>query len=66
MTDYGTGSPRWLLDKGVASVKVRDGVFPESNNLIFLDYHERLIRAFGKRYAGSSDIDHVDIGSVGC
>jgi Beta-galactosidase len=25
MTDYGTGSPRWLLDKGVASVK---GVVP--------------------------------------
>ena len=66
MTDNGTGSPRWLLDKGVASVKVRDGVFPEYNNPIFLDYHERLIRAFGKRYAGSSDIDHVDIGSVGC
>ena len=66
MTDYGTGSPRWLLDKGVASVKVGNGIFPDHNNLIFLDYHERLIRAFGKRYAGSSDIDHVDIGSVGC
>ena len=47
MTDYGIGSPRWLLDKGVASVKVRDGVFPEYNNPIFLDFHERLIRASG-------------------
>jgi len=61
-----TGSPRWLLDKGVASVQVRGGVFPDYNNPIFLDYHERLIRAFGERYAGSPDIDHVDIGSVGC
>jgi hypothetical protein len=58
--------PRWLLDKGVASVKLDNGVFPDFNNPIFLDYHERLIGAFGKRYAGSADIDHVDIGSVGC
>jgi hypothetical protein len=59
-------TPRWLLEKGVASVKMGEGVFPDFNNPIFLDYHEKLIRAFGRRYAGSADIDHVDIGSVGC
>ena len=66
MVEYKAGSPQWMLDKGVASVPVGDGTFPDSNNPIFLDYHERLIRAFGARYAGSPDIDHVDIGSVGC
>jgi len=66
MVEYKAGSPQWMLDKGVASVPVGDGTFPDSNNPIFLDYHERLIRAFGARYAGSSDIDHIDIGSVGC
>ncbi|MGZ8394299.1 MAG: DUF4832 domain-containing protein [Nitrospira sp.] len=66
VSEYKTGTPQWLLDKGVASVKESDGIFPDYNNPIFLDYHERLIRAFGERYGRSVDIDHVDIGSVGC
>ena len=66
VSEYKTGTPQWLLDKGVASVNESDGIFPDYNNPIFLDYHERLIRAFGARYGGSVDIDHVDIGSVGC
>src|SRR5262249_55952235 len=41
-------------------------IFPDHNNPVFLDYHQRLIRVFGARYAGSPDIDHIDIGSVGC
>jgi len=60
------GSPQWLLDKGVDNVPVEDSAFPDFNNPIFLDYHERLLKAFGARYAGSPDIDHIDIGSVGC
>lgn len=66
VSEYKTGTPKWLLDKGVGSVKESDGIFPDYNNPIFLDYHERLIRAFGERYGRSLDIDHVDIGSVGC
>jgi hypothetical protein len=66
MSEYDTGSPRWLLDKGIDSVAVEGGTFPDYNNPIFMDYLERLIRAFGERYAGSLDVDHVDIGSVGC
>lgn len=66
VSEYKAGTPQWLLDKGVASVKESDGIFPDYNNPIFLDYHERLLRAFGARYGRSVDIDHVDIGSVGC
>ena len=66
MTEYKAGSPGWLLHKGIGSVAVDGGIFPDYNNPIFLQYHEKLIKAFGERYAGSPDIDHVDIGSVGC
>ncbi len=66
VSEYKTGTPQWLLDKGVGSVKETDGIFPDYNHPIFLEYHERLIRAFGERYGRSLDIDHVDIGSVGC
>ena len=66
MTEYKAGSPAWLLRKGVGSVKLGGGAFPDYNSPTFLMYHEKLIKAFGDRYAGSPDIDHVDIGSVGC
>jgi hypothetical protein len=51
---------------GVDSVAVGSDIFPDHNDPIFLEYHERLVRAFGERYDGSLDVDHVDIGSVGC
>ena len=66
MAEYRSGSPTWLLDKGVATAPAGSGLFPDYNNPIFLQYHEKLIRALGDRYSGSPDIDHVDIGSVGC
>lgn len=66
MTEYEKGSPAWLLEKGVASVSVAGGTFPDYNDPRFLEAHERLLRAFGVRYGHSPDIDHVDIGSVGC
>lgn len=66
VSEYKTGTPQWLLDKGIRSVKETDGIFPDYNHPMFLEYHERLIRAFGERYGRSVDIDHVDIGSVGC
>jgi len=66
MSEYKSGSPQWLLDKGVASIPVSGGTFPDCNSPIFVEYHERLLKAFGDRYAGSPDIDHIDIGSVGC
>jgi hypothetical protein len=66
MPVYKTSTPKWLLDKGVAHVEVDEGVFPDHNDPAFLRFHERLIKAFGDRYAGRPEIDHVDIGSVGC
>jgi hypothetical protein len=60
------GTPAWVLEKGVGAVKLSKGSFPDFNDPVFLDYHGKLIRAFGTRYANSPDIDHVDIGSVGC
>lgn len=66
MSEYQSGSPAWLLAKGVAVVNVGDGRFPDYNNAIFLEYHERLIKALGARYGRSPDIDHIDIGSIGC
>jgi len=66
MTVYKGSTPKWLLDKGVDSVAVDGDIFPDYNNPLFLDYHERLIRAFGERYAGKPEIDSIDIGSVGC
>lgn len=59
-------TPQWLLEKGVDSTKVDGGIFPDFNNPVLLGHHEKLIRAFGARYARSPDIDHVDIGAVGC
>lgn len=66
MTVYKGSTPKWLLEKGVDSVAVGSDIFPDHNSPVFLDYHERLLRAFGERYAGKPEIDHVDIGSVGC
>ncbi len=66
VTEFEKGSPEWLFRKGVARFQETDGVFPDYNNPIFLEYHDRLIQAFGGRYDGSPDIDHIDIGSVGC
>ena len=63
---YKGSTPKWLLDKGVDSVAVGRDIFPDHNNPVFLEYHRRLVKAFGDRYAGTSEIDHVDIGSVGC
>lgn len=62
----GDSTPSWLIDMGVDSIAVQDGSFPDHNHSLFLQYHQQLIKAFGERYDGSPDIDHIDIGSVGC
>jgi hypothetical protein len=66
MSVYKGSTPKWLRDKGVESVAVGGDIFPDHNSPVFLAYHERLLEAFGNRYAGKPEIDHVDIGSVGC
>jgi hypothetical protein len=66
MSVYKGSTPKWLLEKGVRSAAVRGGTFPDHNDPVFLRHHELLVKAFGARYAGKPEIDHVDIGSVGC
>jgi hypothetical protein len=66
MSVYKGSTPQWLLDKGIDRVAVGGDIFPDHNNPVFLRYHERLLKALGDRYAGRPEIDHVDIGSVGC
>jgi hypothetical protein len=66
MSVYEGSTPRWVHDKGIDSVTVGTDIFPDHNSPVFLDYHERLVKAFGNRYAGKPEIDHVGIGSVGC
>jgi hypothetical protein len=66
MSVWKGSTPKWLLDKGVGSVAVGGDIFPDHNDPLFLERHELLLRAFGGRYAGRPEIDHVDIGTVGC
>lgn len=58
--------PGWLAAQGVGQVGSSGEELPDHNNPLFIAYHERLVKEFGARYAGSTDVDHVDIGSVGC
>jgi hypothetical protein len=44
MTVYKESTPKWLLDKRVNSVAVGSDIFPEHNDPVFLDYHERLVK----------------------
>jgi hypothetical protein len=62
--------PQWLIDKGVGGSYYDDndhskGFMPDYADPIFIEHHERLIRAMAGRYDGHPDIHHVDIGSVG-
>ena len=60
------GIPTWLKSSGVGQVGRSGNELPNHNDSRFLSGHEKLLAALGARYAGSTDIDHVDIGSVGC
>ncbi len=62
--------PQWLIDKGLNGRYYDEndhslGFQPDYSDPIFIEHHERLIRAMASRYDGHPDIYHVDIGSVG-
>lgn len=66
----GEGMPKWLIEKGVKRTYIpcpQEGAHyaPDMSDSLFQFYHQRLIRAFGKRYDGHPDLALVDIGSVG-
>lgn len=65
-----SGSPDWLREKGCRGFEYRsegEGQLwvPDFEDPMFEEAHFRLIEELGKRYDGHSDLDHVDIGSVG-
>jgi hypothetical protein len=61
--------PQWLIDKGIRRTynqcEVGAHYVPDMSDPIFLEYHQRLIRALGQRYDNHPDLALVDIGSVG-
>lgn len=54
--------PDWLRNKGVRQIDE----LPDQNNPLFLYYHEKIVKAFGARYNASLNVDHIDLGSIGC
>ncbi len=67
---WGEGLPQWLIDKGIKrtySACPEEGAHyaPDMSDPVFINYHEKLIRALGERYDGHPDLAQVDIGSVG-
>lgn len=58
-----SGTPQWVYDLGVRSVKEIDGsILPEYWNPIFLQNFADFIRAFAQRYDGNPDVAYIDIG----
>jgi hypothetical protein len=73
-TNGGPGVPQWYRDMGAAGFEylpeanVDSGEtnwMPDHNDPNYLRYMGRMIEAFGKRYDGHPDVDHVDIRSLG-
>lgn len=68
--ESGVGIPDWLFAKGINgwSYTGTDGsscFSPDPADSVYLQHALDLINAFGARYDGDPDIDHVDIGLVG-
>ena len=63
--------PQWLRDKGCPGFDYQyEGKgprrwVPDMDQPLFQEAHFRLIAALGQRYDGHSDLDSIDIGSVG-
>ncbi len=68
MTCNGTPkAPQWYRDLGAPGMAFNDGKSwqPDYTAPIYLEKQAQMIAAFGERYDGHPDIDHVDIGSMG-
>ena len=65
--ESGSKIPDWLIKKGVKGVWTSDKktFAPDLDDPIFLEYSQRLLNAFGKRYDGNENLAYVDIGMVG-
>ncbi|GDX04365.1 DUF4832 domain-containing protein [Buttiauxella sp. A111] len=65
--ESGSKIPDWLIKKGVKGVWTSDNktFAPDLDDPIFLEYSQRLLNAFGKRYDGNENLAYIDIGMVG-
>lgn len=63
----GTKIPDWLIKKGVKGRWTPDNktFIPDLSDPLFIEYSQRLLNAFGKRYDGNENLAFVDIGMVG-
>ena len=59
--------PQWYRDLGAPGIEFNDGKSwqPDYSAPIYLEKQAQMIAAFGARYDGHPDLDHVDIGSMG-
>ncbi|MBN2289939.1 MAG: DUF4832 domain-containing protein [Candidatus Glassbacteria bacterium] len=59
--------PQWLRDAGAGGSYYSDGGGwqPDYGDPVFLERHERLVKALAGRYDGHPAVDFVDIGSIG-
>lgn len=58
-----SGTPQWIYDLGVRSVKENDGsILPEYWNPVFLQNFADFVHAFALRYDGNPNVAYIDIG----
>jgi Beta-galactosidase len=59
----GNGTPQWVYNLGVRSVKENDGaIMPAYWNPIFLQNFADFVHAFAQRYDGNPHVAYIDIG----
>jgi len=65
--ESGSQIPDWLIKKGVKGTWTPDKktFAPDLDDPLFIQYSQRLLNAFGKRYDGNENLAFVDIGMVG-
>ncbi len=63
----GSKIPEWLIQKGIKGVWTsgHKTFVPALDDPLFIEYSQRLLNAFGKRYDGNTNLAYIDIGMVG-
>ncbi|UJR53047.1 DUF4832 domain-containing protein [Dickeya zeae] len=63
----GSKIPDWLIQKGIKGEWTPDKktFVPDWDDPVFIEYSQRLLNAFGRRYDGNANLAYVDIGLVG-
>ncbi|MEI7063660.1 DUF4832 domain-containing protein [Dickeya chrysanthemi] len=63
----GSKIPDWLIQKGIKGEWTPDKktFVPDCDDPVFIEYSQRLLNAFGRRYNGNANLAYIDIGLVG-